>query len=78
MRLGLPARARKESRVAALAERLGARNFVSALRLGQATLNLVSPVRSQGNKFFCAISKGELQPWIEEREGHYRLKERAG
>ncbi len=69
---------RKESRVAALAERLGARNFVSALRLGQATLNLVSPVRSQGNKFFCAISKGELQPWIEEREGHYRLKERAG
>jgi SAM-dependent methyltransferase len=69
---------RKESRVAALAEKMGPRNLIRVLRLGQAALNLVPPVRSQGNKFFCAISKGELQPWIEESEGHYRLKERAG
>jgi hypothetical protein len=69
---------RKETRVAALAQRLGPRNLMRVLRLGQAALNLVPPVRSQGNKFFCSISKGELQPWIEGCDGHYRLKERTG
>jgi SAM-dependent methyltransferase len=69
---------RKESRVAALAERMGPRNLIRVLRLGQAALNLVPPLRSQGNKFFCAISKGELQPWIEESKGHFRLRERSG
>ena len=65
---------RKETRVAQLAEKIGPRNLVSLLRLGQAFLNLLPPVRSQGNKFFCAISKRELQPWIEMRDGRCYLK----
>jgi hypothetical protein len=65
---------RKETRVAKLAEIIGPRNLVSLLHLGQAVLNLLPPVRSQGNKFFCAISKRELQPWIEMRDGRCYLK----
>jgi hypothetical protein len=67
---------RKESRVAALAERVGPRNFVRLLHLAQTLLNLAPPLRSQGNKFFCAISKRELQPWIQMRDGHYYLKKK--
>ncbi len=65
---------RKETRVARLAEKVGPRNLVSLLRLGQVFLNLLPPVRSQGNKFFCAISKRRLQPWIEMRDGRCYLK----
>lgn len=65
---------RKESRVAALAEKVGPQNFVRLLHLGQGVLNLAPPLRSQGNKFFCAISKRELQPWIEMRDGRCYLK----
>jgi SAM-dependent methyltransferase len=65
---------RKESRVAALAEKVGPRNLMRVLRLGQAVLNLAPPLRLQGNKFFCAISKRELQPWIEMRDGSCYLK----
>ncbi len=68
---------RTETRVASWARKLGPRNFVSLLRFAQTSLNVLPPLSSQGNKFFCAISKGELQPWIEEREGHYHLKGRA-
>jgi SAM-dependent methyltransferase len=66
--------ARKESRVSTLAEKLGPRNLVAALRLSQFFLNLLPPLRSQGNKFFCAISKRELHPWIEMRDGQCYLK----
>jgi len=69
--------ARKESRVAALAERVGPRTFISLLRLSQSLLNVLPPSRSQGNKFFCAISKGELQPWIDVQNGNYKLKKKA-
>jgi SAM-dependent methyltransferase len=65
---------RKETRVAKLAEIIGPRNLVSLLQLGRAVLNFLPPVRSQGNKFFCAISKRELQPWIEMRDGRCYLK----
>jgi len=65
---------RKESRVAALAEKVGPRKFVRLLHLGQAVLNLSSLLRSQGNKFLCTISKRELQPWIEMRDGRCYLK----
>jgi SAM-dependent methyltransferase len=65
---------RKESRVATLARNLGPGNMVKGLRFSQGLLNLLAPVRSQGNKFFCAISKEDLQPWIEAQGGHYRLK----
>ena len=65
---------RRESRVAQLALKLGPGNFINLLHFGQTILNLLPPLRAQGNKFFCAISKKELQPWIELREGDYYLK----
>jgi len=65
---------RKESRVAPLAQKLGPKNLINLLHLGQAILNLLPPLRAQGNKFFCAIAKRELQPWIEMREGHCYLR----
>lgn len=65
---------RKESHVAKLAETMGPRNFIRLLHAAQSMLNVVPPVRAQGNKFFCAISKGELQPWIEVRDGQFFLK----
>jgi SAM-dependent methyltransferase len=65
---------RRESRVAPLAQKLGPRNLINLLHLGQAIFNLLPQLRSQGNKFFCAISKRELQPWIETREGRHYLK----
>jgi hypothetical protein len=69
--------ARKETRVASLATNLGPRRFLALLRLGQAFLNTPF-VRSQGNKFFCSISKRELQPWIEIRDGHHCVKRKTG
>jgi SAM-dependent methyltransferase len=66
--------ARKETKLAALASKLGARNFIVFLRLAQALLSMSPLLRSQGNKFFCAISKQDLQPWIEVREDQYCIK----
>ena len=63
--------ARTESRVGKLAQTLGPRNFIKLLHAAQAVLNVLPPLRAQGNRFFCAISKGELQPWIEERAGQF-------
>jgi len=62
---------RKETRVGNLAKTLGPRNFIKLLHTAQAVLNVLPPVRAQGNRFFCAISKAGLQPWIEEREGQF-------
>lgn len=69
--------ARKETRQAILARYLGPSNFLGLLRFSQVFLNLIPIVRSQGNKFFCAVTKGELHPWIERRDGEYRLKAQA-
>ena len=68
---------RTESRVASLAKKVGPGTFITLLRFTQRILNVLSPLRSQGNKIFCAISKGELQPWIEIRDGQYGLKRRS-
>ena len=68
---------RRESQVAALAEKAGPRNFIRFLHAAQAGLNLLPPLRAQGNKFFCAISKGDLQPWIEARDGQFYLRRKA-
>jgi SAM-dependent methyltransferase len=65
---------RRESRVAWLAQTVGPRNLIRLLHAGQAVLNVLPLVRGQGNKFFCGISKGDLQPWIEDRDGRYALK----
>jgi hypothetical protein len=66
--------ARKETHVAALAKKLGPANFISCLHFCQSVLNLCSPLRSQGNKFICSISKRQLQPWILERDGQHYMK----
>jgi SAM-dependent methyltransferase len=66
---------RKETKLAALASKLGTRNFVVFLRLAQMLLSMSPLLRLQGNKFFCAISKRDLQPWIEVREAQYCLKQ---
>ncbi len=66
--------ARTETLVAWLATRLGPRSFLALLHLGQAFLNRLPFVRSQGNKFFCSISKRELQPWIEIMDGHHCVR----
>jgi SAM-dependent methyltransferase len=68
---------RTESRVASLAKKLGPRTFIRLLHFAQAILNVLPLSRSQGNKIFCAISKGELQPWIEIRDGQYGLRKRS-
>ena len=62
---------RTESRVAQMTKALGPRNFIRLLHAAQAASNAFPPLRAQGNRFFCAISKGELQPWIEERNGQF-------
>lgn len=67
---------RKESRVGAFAEKVGARRLLKLLHFAQSALNVVPAVRAQGNKFFCAIDKRELQPWIEMQDGNYCLKKR--
>ncbi len=70
--------ARKETGVAALAGKLGPRNFIALLHFAQTFLSVLPLLRSQGNKFFCAISKRELQPWIEMRDGQYCVKREIG
>lgn len=62
---------RKESRVGKLAATLGPHNFIRLLHAAQVTLNVLPPFRAQGNEFFCAISKGGLQPWMEARNGQF-------
>jgi hypothetical protein len=68
---------RTESRVASLAKKLGPRTFIRLLHFAQAILNVLPLSRSQGNKIFCVISKGELHPWIEIRDGRYGLRKRS-
>jgi SAM-dependent methyltransferase len=68
---------RKESRVGKLSEAVRPQNLIRMLHAAQALLNVLPPLRAQGNKFFCAISKGELHPWIEAREGQFFLKRDA-
>jgi SAM-dependent methyltransferase len=56
---------RKQTRIGAITNAIGARNFILLLRLAQSVMNLVPPLRSQGNKFFAAIAKqSQLRPWL--------------
>jgi SAM-dependent methyltransferase len=65
---------RKESRVADLAKKLGPRNLLDLLHFSQTCFNAFTPLRLQGNKFFGAISKRGMQPWISSENGTHRLK----
>lgn len=43
----------------------GPRNFRRLLQLSQKVLNLVYPIRTQGNQFFCCIEKtDQLHEWL--------------
>jgi len=55
---------RRETRIGAITNIIGATNFLRGLRMAQSLLNLWAPVRAQGNKFCGAIVKGPLQPWM--------------
>lgn len=55
---------RTETRIPRLMQAVGPKRLLSILAGTQAVLN-VPPVRSQGNKFFCWISKTKrLKPWL--------------
>jgi SAM-dependent methyltransferase len=59
--------ARKGTRLHAITNLIGAGNFIRSLKAAQGLLNLWSPLRSQGNKFFGAVVKQkDLQPWLKE------------
>jgi len=62
---------RKQTRISTITSIIGAKKFLQLLHVAQVVLNRVSPLRRQGNKFFCAIEKtSELQPWlIREQDG---------
>jgi SAM-dependent methyltransferase len=61
---------RTEARLSVLYGIFGKTNFLRLLRLIQAVLNRVPPLRAQGNKFFFAVCREEtLRPWLKRRDG---------
>jgi hypothetical protein len=65
---------RHGTRLPALARAFGPNKVVRVLHLLQLLGNTFPLARSCGNKFFCGISKRELQPWMESCEGELRMK----
>ena len=56
---------RKQTRIGVITNLIGARNFIRLLGLAQSILNVLPPLRSQGNKFFVGIVKqSKLRPWL--------------
>jgi len=56
---------RKETRIGGITSVIGTGNFIALLRTAQFFLNLIPPLRNQGNKFFCYIEKSpNLKPWM--------------
>lgn len=56
---------RKATRIGRITSLMGAGNFITLLHFAQVFLNLIPPIRSQGNKFFCFIEKSsQLRPWM--------------
>jgi hypothetical protein len=68
---------REESRVAELARTVGPHNLLALLHFVQRLFNGFGPLRAQGNKFFAAITKKDLQPWITSENGIHLLKRRT-
>lgn len=66
---------RTEARLSGLYRIFGKTNFLRLLRLIQAVLNRVPPLRAQGNKFFFAVRREEtLRPWLERRDGEVAFR----
>jgi hypothetical protein len=56
---------RKQTKLRLFTSVIGARNFLTLLRLSQRVLNRLPFLRKQGNKFFCHIEKdSQLKPWL--------------
>jgi SAM-dependent methyltransferase len=56
---------RTDTRIGMLTGVVGTNRFLTGLRAAQKVLNLVAPLRRQGNKFFACISiVDDLQPWL--------------
>jgi SAM-dependent methyltransferase len=57
--------ARKETRLSAITNIIGAHAFISLLHRAEKCLNRIPTFRHQGNKFFCCIEKKpKLRPWL--------------
>lgn len=56
---------RAQTRIGAITKVIGAKNFIRSLRFAQSILNLLPPLRAQGNKFVAGIKKQpQLRPWL--------------
>ena len=61
---------RRETRIGALTRVLGTRNLIRLLKASEKLLNVTPPIRRQGNKFCCIVSKrDELRPWLKRERG---------
>lgn len=68
---------RKTTRIGSLTSVMGAKNFIVLLHLAESCLNSMTPLRNQGNKFFCCIEKSsDLKPWMT-HEGNQVVYNRA-
>lgn len=56
---------RAQTRIGAITKVIGATTFIRLLQLAQSVLNLLPPLRAQGNKFVAGIHKQPaLRPWL--------------
>lgn len=56
---------REHTRISAITNLVGSRNFIRFLRVAQQVLNGMPISRRQGNRVFCGIEKSsELRPWL--------------
>ena len=70
---------RKATHIGSITSVLGAGNFIALLRLAQLVLNLIRPLRRQGNKFFCYIVKTQdLKPWMAREDGEIVFNRQFG
>lgn len=57
--------ARDQTKLAGIAKIIGPSNFLKLLKILESVLNRIPLVKTQGNKFFCIISKtNQLHPWL--------------
>ncbi len=62
---------RKDTNLGLLVRCLGGpKNYIRMQRVAGWLLNLLPPIRKQGNKFFCCIERThELRPWLKRENG---------
>jgi hypothetical protein len=56
---------REQTKLSIITNTMGAKNFLTTLRICQTLFNRMRLLREQGNKFLCIVEKhGELKPWL--------------